>query len=68
MSLIKSVIGWDMSSSLVTKEKRVLKGGYSTVHPCEKKHTPHTLNDGKWFTNFDQDLLNKVLDYKRNNI
>lgn len=48
---------------------RLYKGGIkSTCNPTKIEHINSKECDPKWFTNFNQALLNKLKDYHKNNL
>jgi len=67
MSLVEIVINWNKSHPIVTPEGTVLRGGYKTCLPLEHRPIKNCGVQKEWFTNFNQGLLDKVLDHKRNN-
>ncbi len=72
-NLITSVIGFNLKG-IVTEvvdsngEVRQLKGGIrSTVCECEPEPITHKECDVKWFTSFNQALLDKIRDHQKIN-
>jgi hypothetical protein len=72
--LIKSVIGFDFKdvpTEIVESDGtvRLYKGGIrSTCKPQDVEHVITRECNTKWFTNFNQSLLDKIKDYHKNNI
>jgi hypothetical protein len=71
---INSVLGFDLKSDIVLEENgttKVLSGGIkSTYHPDDSEGRVEIGSkccNFKWFTTFNQDLFNKLLDYKQRN-
>lgn len=72
--LIKSVVGFehrDVPTEIVEPDGtiRLYKGGIrSTCVPEVVEHILSKECNPKWFTNFNQALLDKLRDYHKNNI
>ena len=68
--MINSVLGFDFDLELVDRDSQLVRTGIqSTCHP-ETDELPNIGNNYgnvRWFTNFNESLLNKVRDYKRLN-
>lgn len=73
-NVITSVIGFRLKGIEIkvvepNGEVKVLKGGIrSTVCDCEPQPIVHKQSGTKWFTNFNQQLLDKIRDHKNNNL
>lgn len=71
--LIKSVIGFehkDVATEIVEVDGtiRLYKGGIrSTYKPKDVEYVITRECNTKWFTNFNQSLLDKIRDYHKNN-
>jgi hypothetical protein len=72
--IFDSVIGFEhMDSETQVVESdgtvRMYKGGVRSTYCCgeRKQITPKECNP-KWFTNFNQALLDKIRDYHKNNL
>jgi hypothetical protein len=70
MEMITSVLGFDYDLDLIDRDGQLVRTGIqSTCHP-ETNELPNIGNNYgnvRWFTNFNESLLNKVRDYKRLN-
>lgn len=66
--LITSVLGFDLKRDITTPEGEVIKTGVrSTCYSCEQPSIKHKMIDKKFFTNFNDKLLAKILDYRKLN-
>ena len=66
-NLIKSVIGFNLKADILDINGLVISTKLRTVYPkVFERQTSKPLNK-KFFTNFNEDLLNKIKDYKRIN-
>lgn len=66
--LITSVLGFDLKRDITTPEGEVIKTGVrSTCYSCEEPSIKHRMIDKKFFTNFNEKLLAKILDYRKLN-
>jgi hypothetical protein len=66
--LITSVLGFNLKRDITTLEGELIKTGIkSTCYSCEEPVIKHKMIDKKFFTNFNESLLAKVLDYRRIN-
>jgi hypothetical protein len=66
--LITSVLGFNLKTDIKTPEGELIKTGVrSTCYSCEEPVINHKMIDKKFFTNFNEALLAKVLDYRRIN-
>jgi hypothetical protein len=72
-NLITSVIGFNLKDTVTeviepNGEIKLLKGGIrSTVCECEPEPITHKECDVKWFTSFNQALLDKIRDHQNIN-
>ena len=68
--MISSVLGFNFNLKLIDRDGQLVRTGIqSTCHP-ETDELPNIGNNYgnvRWFTNFNESLLNKVRDYKRLN-
>ena len=73
LNIITNVIGFKLKDTITTIINpdgtiKMLKGGVrSTVRPINVEPISHKECNKKWFTNFNQDLLDKIVDYHKNN-
>ena len=66
-TMIKSVLGFNFKADLVDKDNNPILTGARSVMPNDfAELRPRQINK-KWFTNFNQDLLDKIIDYKKYN-
>ena len=66
-TLIKSVLGFNFKADLVDKDNNPISTGIiSTIPNNFAKLKPRNINKN-WFTNFNQPLLDKIIDYKKYN-
>jgi hypothetical protein len=66
--LITSVLGFNLKTDIKTPEGELIKTGVrSTCYSCEEPDIKQKMIDKKFFTNFNEALLAKVLDYRRIN-
>jgi len=66
-TVINSVLGFNLKADLVDKDDNpVLTGTISTMPSHYAKLKPRNINKN-WFTNFNQPLLDKIIDYKKYN-
>jgi len=67
-NLITSVLGFNLKVDITTPEGDLVKPGVkSTCYSCEEPVIKQKMIDKKFFTNFNEALLAKVLDYRRIN-
>jgi hypothetical protein len=67
--LIVSVLGFDLTSNVVDEHNQLIKRGIgSTVYKFKggPNLNNRVINKAYW-TNYNEKLLNKILDYRRNN-
>lgn len=73
-NVISSVIGFKLKGIEIKVvepggELKTLKSGIrSTLCHCEPQPIMHKQGGTKWFTNFNQQLLDKIRDHKNNNL
>jgi hypothetical protein len=73
-NVITSVIGFNLKDTVTevideNGEVKLLKGGIrSTVSEHEPQPIMHKECNTKWFTTFNQRLLDKIRDHKYNNL
>lgn len=69
--LIKSVLGFNFKTIVTDHKNQVIKFGIArTISPLvsERPVYKNRIIDKKFWTNYNENLLNKILDYRRNNI
>lgn len=67
-TLITSVLGFDLKRDIKTPEGELIRPGVrSTCYSCEEPRIISRVIDKKFFTNFNEKLLAKILDYRRLN-
>lgn len=68
--MINSVLGFDFDLELIDCNDQLVKAGIQSTCLPETDELPNIGNNYgnvRWFTNFNEPLLNKVRDYKRLN-
>ena len=66
-TVITSVLGFDLKAEILDKDDNpILIGARSTI-PDSISEFKHRSIDKKWFTNYNQDLLDKISDYRKYN-
>jgi hypothetical protein len=66
-TVIGSVLGFNLKADLVDVDNNpILTGAKSTIPNDFAKLKPRNINKN-WFTNFNQGLLDKIIDYKKYN-
>jgi len=66
-TLIKSVLGFNLKADILDKDGNpILIGAKSTI-PDSISEFKHRSIDKKWFTNYNQSLLDKISDYRKYN-
>lgn len=66
--VIDSVLGFDFNITVKdTNDKEIKTGARSTYYPDEIVVIQHKLIDKKWFTHFNEGLLEKIRSYRRLN-
>jgi hypothetical protein len=65
--VISSVLGFNFKADLVDKDNNPIPTGARSTMPNDfAKLKPRNINKN-WFTNFNQPLLDKIIDYKKYN-
>jgi hypothetical protein len=69
MKIFTSVIGFNFNVTIMDPEGNPLKTGAKVIYPkCTDIPNVGTKIGGeRWFTNFNEQLLNKIRDYRRRN-
>lgn len=69
MTLIKSVLGFNMDVNLKDNEGNLLKIGARIIIPAnvEAPNVGTKIGGQSWFTNYNEQLLTKIRDYRRIN-
>lgn len=69
MTLIKSVLGFNMDVNLKDNEGNLLKTGVRVIIPTnvEAPNVGTKIGGQSWFTNYNEQLLTKIRDYRRIN-
>lgn len=67
--LIKSVLGFNLNADITDKDGNIInKGIKNTIIPkCNRVVIKSRILDRKFFTNFNDDLLNQIREYRRLN-
>jgi DNA-binding protein Fis len=66
-TVITSVLGFNFKADLVDKDNNPISIGVRSTMPNDfAKLKPRNINKN-WFTNFNQPLLDKIIDYKKYN-
>lgn len=64
-TVITSVLGFNLKAEILDKDDNpILIGARSTI-PDSISEFKHRSIDRKWFTNYNQDLLDKIIDYRK---
>jgi hypothetical protein len=65
--LITSVLGFNLKADIKDNHDISLSSGIkSTIYPLEKLIIPTvSLKDRKFFTNFNEDLFNKIINHRK---
>jgi hypothetical protein len=69
MKMITSVIGFDFNFTILDNEGNPIKTGARVIVPVNVD-TPNVgtkIGGQNWFTNYNEQLLNKIRDYRRRN-
>lgn len=65
--VINSVLGFNFKADLVDKDNNPIPTGAKSTMPNDfAELKPRNINKN-WFTNFNQPLLDKIIDYKKYN-
>jgi len=68
IKVISSVLGMDLRADIKDINDNLLPTGCKeTIHPDKKIKIKSRLLDKKFFTNFNQALLDKILEYRKLN-
>jgi hypothetical protein len=66
--LIKSVLGFNLKAEIIDKDGNVVpSGSICTCRGTFIERSGNKMVDKNFFTSFNQDLLNKFIDYRRIN-
>jgi hypothetical protein len=66
--LIKSVLGFNLKADIIDKDGKIVPSG--SICSCRGTFSERSCNkmiDRTFFTSFNQDLLNKFIEYRRIN-
>ena len=68
-TLIKSVLGFDLNADIRDENGKIIPTGVrSTIHPEEPiLHISYRMFNKKFFTSFNQGLLDKIREHRRLN-
>ena len=69
MKIFTSVMGFNFNVTIMDPEGNPLKTGTKVIYPTSTD-TPSVgtkIGGQSWFTNFNEQLLNKIRDYRRIN-
>jgi hypothetical protein len=68
-NIIKSVMGFDLTCKVQDENGHTIKSGiiYSDYVPNAKPKSINQMINKKFWTSFNQDLYNKLVDYKNAN-
>ena len=67
--VIKSVLGFDLKAEILDKDNNpILIGAKSTIPKDFVEQIQNKTVDRKWFTNYNQALLDKIADYRKYNL
>jgi hypothetical protein len=68
IKVISSVLGMDLRADIKDINDNLLPTGCKkTIHPNKKIKIKSRLLDKKFFTNFNQALLDKIIEYRKLN-
>ncbi len=67
-NVIKSVLGFDLKAEILDKDNNPILIGAKSIVPDNISEFNHRSIDKKWFTNYNQDLLDKISDYRKYNL
>lgn len=66
-NLMTSVMGFDLECTVLDENGIPVKQGFTTVHKFKGGPTlKNRMINKKFWTNYNEGLLNKILDYRRN--
>ena len=67
--VIKSVLGFDLKAEILDKDNNpILTGAKSIIPEDFVEQIQNKTIDRKWFTNYNQALLDKIADYRKYNL
>jgi hypothetical protein len=67
--VIKSVLGFDLKAEILDKDNNpILTGAKSIIPEDFVEQIQNKTVDRKWFTNYNQGLLDKIADYRKYNL
>ena len=67
--VIKSVLGFDLKAEILDKDNNpILTGAKSIIPEDFVEQIQNKTVNRKWFTNYNQGLLDKIADYKKYNL
>lgn len=66
-TLIKSVLGFNLKADILDKDDNPILIGAKSIIPDSISEFKHRSIDKKWFTNYNQSLLDKISDYRKYN-
>lgn len=67
--VIKSVLGFDLKAEILDKDNNpILTGARSIIPEDFVEQIQNKTVDRKWFTNYNQGLLDKIADYRKYNL
>ena len=69
MKMITSVIGFDFNFTILDNEGNPIKTGARVIVPVnvDAPNVGTKIGGQNWFTNYNEQLLNKIRDYRRRN-
>lgn len=65
--VIISVLGFNLKAEILDENDNPIATGTKSIMPETIFELRHRYIDRKWFTNYNQSLLDKIVDYKRLN-
>jgi len=70
IKVINSALGFDFSADIIDQKGEIVPVGFKTTLPTsdEKPSVGNRIGGETWFTNFNDDLLAKIRDYKKLNL
>ena len=67
--VIKSVLGFDLKAEILDKDNNPILTGANSIIPEDfVEQIQNKTVDRKWFTNYNQGLLDKIADYRKYNL
>jgi len=67
-TVINSVLGFDLKAEIVDKDNNPILIGAKSIMPDIISEFKQRSIDRKWFTNYNQELLDKIVDYRKYNL